>query len=108
MTSQLFVAGTIGLIIGGLIGWALWWWKSRETKEMLKILNDSELLVKKLKAHGKIYDEGCPITISTKVNEDGKTVVDIEKGEEIKVKTKPIKAKTPEKKKVKKKRGKEK
>lgn len=109
MTSQLFIIGTIALIIGCLIGWAFWWWKNRETKVMQKILNDPELLIKKLKAHGKIYDDGCPITIETKINEKGKKVIVIDKGEEIKPKVLPKSIKTEDsKKKVKKKRKKDK
>lgn len=109
MTSELFVVGVIVLIIGGLIGWALWYWKNKETEEMQKILNDPELLIKKLKAHGKIYDRGCPITIDIEINEDKKKVVVIKKGEEIKSKILPktVKAKDSKKKKKKrKKRGK--
>ncbi len=108
MTSELFIVGIIGFIAGCFIGWAFWYWKNRETKQMQKILDDPESLVKKLKAHGKIYDRGHPITIGTETNADGKTIVSIEKGEEIKTKVlpKPIKAKDLKKKVKKKLKGK--
>jgi len=105
MSSEIYIIGAVAFVIGCFIGWALWYWKNRETKQMQKILNDPEQLIKKLKAHGKIYDEGHPINIG--INYDypsSRKVITIEKGEEIKPKARPKPVKTEKaKKKVKKK-----
>lgn len=89
MMSDLTIVSIVAFVIGGFLGWGLWVVKNRQTRKMQSIMKKPDLLAKKLNAHGKIYDEGHPISIGTKTNEKGKKEIVIDRGEKVVPKSQP-------------------
>lgn len=110
--------GWFAIAICILIGIALGYYFSKRFPNLLgknrkveKVLNDPHLLVEKLKANGKIYDDGKELDIKVGVdNETGKEVVVVEEKESGKAKKiqKKIEKKAENKIKKVKKKGKKK
>lgn len=81
-----FIIIAIGFsIVGGIIGFVIHYFKTRQGREMEKILKNPRLLVRELKKHGKIYDIGPndvkeELEFSTEINsKTGKEIVAVKR-----------------------------
>lgn len=88
MIKEIIIICVVAFLVGLIIAWLRMKFFTREIRSRKKILRNPELLVEKLKANGKIIDDGKELKYSV-VEEMGKKTIKVESEELEKENPKP-------------------